>query len=107
MIHWKILSEACPQCNAVGKFGILFVSNNHVVRGCSACNFTGSIKLPTLKKTIIYLDQFFLSAAFRSNQSKFVDARERIVDLATRQLIVCPWSDIHEAETHQWPDAKQ
>ena len=63
--------------------------------------------LPTLRKTVLYIDQFFLSAAFRQNLRKFVEAAVRIRKLAMQQLLVCPWSSLHDTETHQWPDAKQ
>ncbi|HEY8009565.1 MAG TPA: hypothetical protein VIE67_01035 [Rudaea sp.] len=86
---------------------MLFISNDQLIRGCSKCGTTETIPLPELKKTILYLDQFFLSAAFRENQQRFVDAIDRIRSLAAQQLLVCPWSDLHETETHQWPDSKQ
>lgn len=107
MIHSRKLDSPCPKCQVLGKFGVLFLSNDQLVRGCSACEMTETISLPPLKKTVLYLDQFFLSAAFREKQQRFVDAMKRIRDLAMLQLLVCPWSDLHEAETHQWSHSQQ
>ena len=60
-----------------------------------------------MRKKIIYLDQFFLSHAFREGQEDFVNAASRIKSIAHKQLVVCPWSTIHEFETHLWRHASQ
>ncbi len=60
------------------------------------------IPLPSLSKTVIYLDQFFLSHAFRSNLDQFIKASKTIANLAHEQLVVCPYSPIHKTETLQW-----
>src|SRR5262249_28777253 len=49
-----------------------------------------------------YLDQSFLSHAFRAGIEEFVHAAKLIDELADAQLLVCPYSSIHETETHQW-----
>jgi hypothetical protein len=59
------------------------------------------------KKKIIYLDQFFLSHAFRAKEKPFVEAAHRIADMAARQLIVCPYSSVHTKETHLWRHEQQ
>lgn len=59
--------------------------------------------LPPVHKKVIYLDQFFLSGAFRGGDERFVRAAERIAQLAENQLLVAPYSSIHEDETHLWP----
>jgi hypothetical protein len=51
----------------------------------------------------MYLDQFFFSHAFRGGDERFVRAANRIAELAEDQLIVAPYSSIHEDETHLWP----
>ena len=47
-------------------------------------------------------NQFFFSHAFRGGDARFVAAAERITRLASLQLLVVPFSSIHEDETHQW-----
>jgi hypothetical protein len=50
----------------------------------------------------MYLDQFFLSHAFRGSDARFIGAASRIEKLAALQLLVVPYSSVHEDETHQW-----
>lgn len=78
------------------------IHSNMLLRGCSHCNYSMHIPLPELSKKVIYLDQFFLSHAFRSNLDQFVKATNKIAELAHGQLIVCPYSPIHRTETLQW-----
>lgn len=66
------------------------------------CRYKSGLPLPDIKKKVIYLDQFFFSHAFRGNDERFMAAAELIRDLANKQLIVAPYSSIHEEETHQW-----
>ncbi|MBX2991889.1 MAG: hypothetical protein KF749_12075 [Bacteroidetes bacterium] len=70
------------------------------------CEYSQQLYLPELSKLVIYLDQFFLSHAFRSKVAEFVDCVELISELAHNQLIVCPMSSVHETETHQWRDSR-
>jgi hypothetical protein len=63
--------------------------------------------LPAIRKQILYLDQHFLSHAFRQSEAPFVAAAGRIAELAARQLLVCPWSSFHELETHVWRHDQQ
>lgn len=71
------------------------------------CEYSQQLYLPELSKSVIYLDQFFLSHAFRSKVTEFVDCIDLISELAHDQLIVCPWSSVHETETHQWKRADE
>jgi len=50
----------------------------------------------------MYLDQFFLSHVFQGSEARFVEAANRIEKLAALQLLVVPYSSVHEDETHQW-----
>tara|TARA_R110002072_G_scaffold302242_1_gene484424 strand:- start:1751 stop:2785 length:1035 start_codon:yes stop_codon:yes gene_type:complete len=50
----------------------------------------------------LYLDQFFFSGTFKENDSRFQSVAEKIQDLAAKQLIVTPFSSVHEDETHIW-----
>lgn len=58
--------------------------------------------LPRLQKKVVYLDQSLLSAAFKRGDVRAVDAVKRVRNAAARQLLVAPFSDVHEDETHLW-----
>ena len=102
MLITHILNEACPFCSVSGQYGNVNVGDNLLNRGCNNCGEWDRYPLPVIKKEIIYLDQFFLSHAFRQQEQAFVDAAERIKDMAARQLVVCPYSSVHTDETHLW-----
>lgn len=92
----------CPGCKGTNTFGNVDVQGSYVWRGCKRCRYSEHIDLPTIKKKVIYLDQFFFSHAFRGGDERFVAAAKRISRLASLQLAVAPFSSIHEDETHQW-----
>jgi hypothetical protein len=92
----------CPGCKAQNTFGNVDVYGHYVYRGCKRCRYREHVGLPPLHKKIVYLDQFFFSHAFRGGDPRFVAAAERIERLASLQLLVAPFSSIHEDETHQW-----
>jgi hypothetical protein len=91
----------CPGCGKKS-FGNVDVYSTYVLRGCGACKYKESVRLPRARKKIMYLDQFFLSHVFRGSEARFVEAAERIKNLAALQLLVVPYSTVHEDETHQW-----
>ena len=92
----------CPQCNRKDCFGNVSIHGNQVLRGCKYCKHSMRILLPDIQKKIIYLDQFFFSGAFRGGEKRFVEAARRIQDISGKQLLVVPFSSIHEDETHLW-----
>jgi len=93
----------CPGCGRASSFGNVDVfGGNHVLRGCQGCKYKERIPLPPLKKKIVYLDQFFFSHAFRGRERRFLDAAARIKRVSALQLLVAPYSSIHEDETHLW-----
>ena len=102
MLISRVLNEPCPFCQSIGNYGNVNVTHNTLRRGCNSCNQWDIYNLPDLNKKVIYLDQFFLSHAFRMQERPFIDAVERIKDLAAKQLVVCPFSTIHTKETHLW-----
>ena len=107
MLITYILDEPCPSCGQVGQYGNVNIRDNLLNRGCNSCGEWIRWPLPELKKEIIYLDQFFLSHAFRQQERPFVEATERIKELADRQLLVCPYSSVHTDETHLWRHEQQ
>jgi len=58
--------------------------------------------LPEIRKKVIYLDQFFFSGALRGKDPRFKVAAERVKRMSHLQLLVAPYSSVHEDETHQW-----
>ena len=92
----------CPSCGGRETFGNIDIYNTHILRGCKICRYKERIPLPPVQKKILYLDQFFLSHAFRGSEIRFIRAAERIKHLTALQLLVVPYSTIHEDETHQW-----
>ena len=88
-------------------FGNVYVSRNTLLRGCLYCTYSERFPLPKLSKEVLYLDQCFLSHAFRAELPEFVDATKLIGELAHAQLLVCPYSSVHEVETHQWRHSQQ
>lgn len=101
MLVSRILGD-CPECGGKRRFGNVMVSGDHVLRGCIDCKFSTSVWLPEIKKKIVYLDQFFFSSAFRERDERFTKAALRIRQIAAMQLLVAPFSSVHEDETHQW-----
>lgn len=93
---------ACPGCNRPDAFGNVAVRPDHVLRGCKRCRYSERVQLPPLSKKIIYLDQFFFSAAFRERDTRFLEAAELIRRATANQVLLAPFSSIHEDETHQW-----
>jgi len=106
MLVTRIIGK-CPGCGAEAAFGNVNVSGNILLRGCFHCKYSEHFYLPALSKEVLYLDQFFLSHTFRAKLPKFVDAAKLIGELAHAQLLVCPFSTIHETETHQWRHPQQ
>lgn len=92
----------CPACGRKEGYGNVNVSGNMLLRGCLSCRHLDRIPLPDLNKKVLYLDQFFYSHAFRAENPAFKDAKDKIQQLAFKQLVVAPYCNIHEDETYLW-----
>ncbi|MEQ1598455.1 MAG: hypothetical protein ABL880_03720 [Methylotenera sp.] len=92
----------CPGCGGKDTYGNVSVRGDHILRGCLRCRYHNSVPLPTTKKKILYLDQFFFSGAFRGKDMRFTTAAQKIMSLCAKQLLVVPYSSVHEDETYQW-----
>jgi len=101
MLVTRVIGD-CPACKGVNMFGNVSVQRDHVLRGCKACDFRTAAWLPEIRKQVLYLDQFFFSHAFRGSDQRFLTAVERVKRVCHLQLLVAPYSSIHEDETHQW-----
>lgn len=93
----------CPQCGAKKMYGNVDVYKDHVARGCGSCRYFVRLPLPQVRKKVIYLDQFFFSHVFRgTNDPRFTGAAKRIRQLTAQQVLIAPYSNVHEDETHMW-----
>jgi hypothetical protein len=101
MLVSKITGD-CPGCGAPRTFGNVSVLGDELLRGCQRCSYKIHLPLPPVSKKVIYLDQFFFSSAFRGKDARFIEAAERIRRATHLQLLVSPYSSVHEDETHQW-----
>lgn len=97
----------CPSCGQKDSYGNVMISNNQLHRGCLHCKKWDSFLLPQLNKKVIYLDQFFYSHAFRGENKNFIDAKRKIEDLARDQIIVSPYSNLHEDESLLWTEEQR
>jgi hypothetical protein len=97
----------CPGCGQKNTFGNIDVYDTVVSLGCTKCSYKEKRPLPPVKKKVLYLDQFFFSHAVRGNEANFVAAANLIRQLCAWQLLVVPYSSVHEDETHQWKDSKE
>jgi hypothetical protein len=100
MLVTRVIGD-CPGCGTKNSFGNVSVGT-YILRGCKHCAYQKIIPLPPLKKKVIYLDQFFFSGAMRGEDSRFLEAAELIKRMSHLQLLVAPYSSVHEDETHQW-----
>jgi hypothetical protein len=100
MLVVRVIGD-CPGCGARNCYGNVAVSD-YILRGCKHCTYQSKVWLPEIKKRVIYLDQFFFSHAFRGGDQRFLAAAERVERMSHRQLLIAPYSSVHEDETHQW-----
>jgi hypothetical protein len=101
MIVTRIIGD-CPGCGTAASYGNVSVIGQELIRGCQCCDYRTTVFLPPPQKKVIYLDQFFFSHAYRGRDARFLEAADRIKRLTHRQLLVSPYSSVHEDETHQW-----
>jgi len=90
----------CPSCGLENGFGNVGVHSDHILRGCKRCRHLERIPLPEVRKKVLYLDQSLLSSAFRQRDTAAVALIERVKETALNQLLVAPYSSVHEDETH-------
>jgi hypothetical protein len=101
----------CPKCHKPEAYGVLSVRGNSYTRRCKECRHTEDYGLPPLDKKVIYLDQFAISNIMKSLNPKtkankrgridkfWSDLFDKIYILCRAQLMICPYSDIHECES--------
>jgi hypothetical protein len=82
-------------------------SNNYLTTYCSKCRKTCNFPLLKISKKIIYLDQNFISNAYKMKSDLFLKRANRIQELSKKQLIICPYSDAHDKETYLFHEREQ
>lgn len=99
---------SCPKCKKDNQFGVLMINRNSYVRRCNNCMYSESYELPSLEKKVVYLDQMAISnmmkainssSSVRGDLGKWKLLFEKLDRLVKLQLIVCPYSPIHEEES--------
>jgi len=103
-------SVNCDNCLGV-KTRSKFISNNCVKITCKSCRESFEFPLIELKKKIIYLDQNLFSTGFKNNKKpnteKLLKIFEKLRGLTNKQLIVCPYSEAHDRESHLYEQSDQ
>ncbi|WP_368293695.1 hypothetical protein [Dehalobacter sp. TBBPA1] len=100
----------CPFCKDKNSFGVLMIHTNSYTRRCKTCMKSQSYRLPNIRKTIIYLDQFVISNMMKVINPKWKDKGivtqsfwremfEKLDILSKYQLIICPDSITHFDES--------
>jgi hypothetical protein len=102
--------KTCPSCGQE-EFGVHLISRNQYMRRCRDCWHKQYFSLPKLQKKIIYLDQFVVSNLMKldnpglqrndrlTRETFWKDLRGLLLQLREMQLICCPNSGSHEAES--------
>lgn len=106
MLVTRVLGD-CPGCKGKDCFGNVSIQRDHVLQGCKRCSYESMVFLPKINKKVIYLDQFFFSNAFKGKEQRFLTAVKRVKRMAHLQLLVAPYSSVHEDETHQYKRHEQ
>lgn len=109
-----ILFKLYTQCPFCGKssFAMAGINRNSYWKRCFECGRNGEVvKLPQIKKKVLYLDQMAISNmmnSIRPSTNKSTKSRispewkvmfEKLDRLVKLQLIICPHSMIHEDES--------
>ena len=102
MPNKQTIVKKCPYCGNKA-FRRLDIFRNHILWKCKLCTKTEREKLFPIQKKIIYLDQFAYSLILKNSQKnkrgKWQKLGDKIKDLVEDQIIVCPYSTVHERET--------
>jgi len=102
MPNKQTIVKKCPYC---GKktFRRLDIFSDHIMWKCKSCAKTESEKLFPIQKKIMYLDQLVYSLILKSSKKKKGDKWDKLGKLITQlvedQIIICPYSTVHQTET--------
>lgn len=99
------ISQNCPKCGGNNSLKNISIRGIFLRQQCENCSQLIYVELPKLNKKVIYLDQNFLSNIFKNK--RFVCMGNVIAQLVNDQILVCPYSSVHEIETSLWIDGKK
>lgn len=98
MLYGPLLE--CPSCKQPKSYGRCFIGDSGLMFRCQRCAHCHLEPLPTAKKKIIYIDQFALSKMVKLKGDTFWShLYRRLIDLASEDLIACPYAFIHAEES--------
>lgn len=106
--HEANVTADCPRCGRRGSLIHLMNTGLYLFFRCSGCRFEVTRPLPEVTKKIIYLDQFVLSNIVKAKDSRREQLHARLAELDAKQLIVCPYSQVHREESlldARWRDS--
>lgn len=89
----------CPACGASVALRPRGVFGQCWMKQCAACGYHKHWRFPKITKKIIYLDQFVISNMVKAKQRIWTELHTKLSTLAGLQLVVCPYSDIHQDES--------
>ncbi len=102
--------RTCPKCGHE-TFGVLLIRDNAYIRRCRDCWYSAEIRLPQLRRKVVYLDQFVISNLMKlvtpgaKGHEKvkahpfWQELHDLLIQLRHLRLIVCPYSESHENES--------
>jgi len=100
----------CPKCG-MQEYGVLSVSDTRCERRCRSCWYRGTVRLPEIKKKIIYIDQFAFSNIMKvlspevkgheraTSEPFWKELFETLGVVCHLQLVACPDSREHQHES--------
>lgn len=89
----------CRVCKSPVGVGPTNRSYQYWIARCENCGLRVEESLPPIKKKIIYLDQFVLSHILADKDPRWQQVYKRLQLLSYLHVIVCPFSEIHIAES--------
>lgn len=89
----------CPACHAPSAFRPRGVMGQFWFNRCTNCGYDKHWRLPRITKKIIYLDQLVISNMVKAKQPFWTELQKKLATLTGLQLVVCPYSEIHQDES--------
>lgn len=102
---------SCPKCGCTYLIERVIQTLSGTVGFCATCGTQSEVPLPRITKKLIYLDQWFLSAAClesdMSHAREEVRLCEKLQTLKAQQKVYLVISDIHSRETAGIPEEQK
>lgn len=90
---------ACRHCKSQIRVGPQHRTYQFFTARCGNCGLRVEHELPSIRKKIIYLDQFLLSNILAKKEDRWQEVHKRLQWLIYLQVVACPYSDIHHDES--------